>query len=172
MKADILSAVSCLILLTVSAAIHEAGHMLAAKLAGIPCRKLKFCAAGGMIAFDFSRSSYFSEAFVHLGGAVFGMASAMIAYAALGKQALEYFGATAVLSCVNLLPIRGLDGGAVLLCILNMIFLPDTAEKIAGTVSFVFWTALWFSAVGMGLRGSHDLWLLIFALSVMLIGSG
>lgn len=171
MEADILSAVLSLVLLIVSSAIHETGHLFAAKLVGVPCRRMKFCAAGGVITFDFSCASYLSEAIVHLGGAVLGMASAVITYAVLGNSAAVYWGITVVLSVVNLLPIRGLDGGAALTAVLNMMFLPDTAERIAGWVSFITWTVLWCAVIRLGLRGNHELWPLVFVVSVMLIGN-
>jgi len=166
---DLLSALSDVILLLVSAAVHEAGHLLAAKLIGVPFRRMKFCTAGGVITFDFSGTSYLCEAFVHLGGSLFGMASALICYAVLSDAALGYLGVTVMLSAVNLLPVRGLDGGAVLSALLNMIFLPDTAERITAVVSFVTWAVIWCAAVRFALRGSRMIWPLIFAVGTALM---
>lgn len=155
-------------MLLLAMAIHEAGHILTARMLGISCRRFRTSWFGTVLTFDFSHTTYLREAAVHLSGALFGMASAVLARILLGGRADFYLGASVVLSCVNLLPITGLDGGGVLQCVLSQFFLPDTVDRAARAVSFCAMLLLWTAVLWIELRVTPNFSLLLFTLALML----
>lgn len=163
--------VTALLLLVLSAAVHEAGHCLTARFFSVPMRSIRFCGTGALMSFDFSGTTYFREAAVHLGGSLFAMTGAMLAFFLLGERAHFFLGITAVLSAVNLMPVRGTDGGAVLKALLLTVFLPDTAEKISVIVSRVVWIMLWCAVVWIEMRVRANLSLMLFIISFLLSGN-
>ena len=150
--------------------LHEAGHLGAARLCGIPLRSCELRLTGAALTFDFSRSGYGREALVHLGGPLSGIASAASALLFFGGRAATFAGLSAVLSLVNLLPVEGLDGGGVLLCLLNRFLPPDAAWRIGKTLSALGILALWTAVLWMELRVRANLSLLLFMLGAMLHG--
>ena len=106
-----------LIALAAALVIHELGHLLAAKILGIPLVRFRLNPMGGVMTFDFSRSAYEREAAVHFSGPAAGLISGVIGWRIL--QDPFFTGISVVLACVNLLPIRGLDGGGILRCVLS-----------------------------------------------------
>ena len=136
---------------------HEAGHLLAARLAGVPLRRAKGGFFGVRMTFDFSRAGYGREAAVHLAGPLAGIGAA---FAAAGT-AHVFSGMSLALSAVNLLPVSGFDGGGALLCLLRAALPPENAagaEGIARAVSRLTRAALWLVAVRSALTPSARLW--------------
>lgn len=157
-----------LLLFLLSAAVHEAGHILTAKIFGIPMRFFRFCQNGAVMSFDFSHTTYLREAAVHLGGSLFAMTGAVLSVFLLGERAHFFLGISVVLSAVNLMPIRGTDGGACLKALLLTAFLPDTAEKISGIVSWCMWSVLWGAVLWIEMRVRANLTLLLFIIGFLL----
>lgn len=147
--------------------IHELSHVIAAKILGIRRVSLspKFC--GALLTFDFSGAGYAVEAVVHLAGSAGGIAAACISAFFFERSANCFVGISLVLSMINLLPISGLDGGAVLRALLLMNLMPDTAERIVGTVSFAAVIIIWTAAMWIELRAGGNLSFIILALSLM-----
>lgn len=148
--------------------VHEAGHILTARIFGIPCMAFRPNFLGAVMTFDFSRTTYLREAMVHLSGAVFGMASAVLARVMLGERADYYLGVTAVLSCVNLLPVAGMDGGAVLRCVLSQFLLPDTVDRAVRAVSVCTVVLLWTAVLWVELRVTANFGLILFVIGLMI----
>ncbi len=151
------------VMLVLAILIHECGHILAARLSKAPLSAFSVGLHGFSMAFDFSALSYGKECFVILAGSVLGLISAAFA---LGiSHNLAYFSAvSAVMALLNLLPIRGLDGGEALSCILGNFFLPDRTFRICRAVSWVTSIAFWMAAVWIQLRIHANLSLLAAAL--------
>ena len=147
---------------------HEAGHIIVAKLVGVPRPELSVNPIGITMHFDFSRVGYLREAAVHAGGPAVGMLGAIISILMFGENCITFCGISAVLSVVNLLPIRGFDGGGILSCALSPLFLPDTAEKISRAISLVFLVLLWAAVLWIELRVGANLSLLAFVLFFIL----
>ena len=166
MRADFDSAIGALILFIMSAAIHEAGHCITAIFFGIPMKSLRFLSSGALMTFDFGRTTYFKEAAVHLGGSLFAISAAVLSYLTVGDAASAFIGMTAVLSAVNLIPIKGTDGSAVLKAVLMNYLLPDTAEKITMAVSWISWSILWCAVVWIEMRVGANMSLMLFVLGL------
>ncbi|MBR4896295.1 MAG: M50 family metallopeptidase [Clostridia bacterium] len=146
--------------------LHEAGHIAAARLLGIPCRRGSGVIGGLRLAFDFSRAGYWQEAAVHLAGPAAGILGAFLAARIPGGE--DFGGVSLLLAAVNLLPCEGLDGGGILRCLLHLTPLGFRAESAARTVSLLVCAAFWLFAAREALRGGN-LSVLLFAAALMIL---
>ncbi len=146
--------------------IHELGHILAAILCHVPFRGIRFFGMGIEIAFDFSSCSYVVEVFVHLAGSMFGLICGILWYRIF--QNTLFLGISFFLSVINLLPIRGFDGGGVVGVLFPLIFPLDVAEKLTHTVSILTVCFLFLCVVWIEVRVGANLELLFFLISVMI----
>ena len=151
--------------LAAAVTLHELGHLVAAKLLGIPCRRAGLRLLGGQLTFDFSQTGYFREALVHLAGPLIGIVTALTA---LCYNAVQFAGISLALSLINLLPFEGFDGGGILRCFLAPRLPPDTAYRIAHLVSWAARIFFWVCAAQIVLRSSADLGLILFATGLVL----
>ena len=74
------------------------------------------------------------------------------------------------LSLLNLLPIKGLDGGEILNIVSNRRFLPDKAYNISKTISNLAILMLWFITITLHMSGEYNLTMLIFTLYLIYSG--
>ena len=155
-----------LIALAAALVIHELGHLLAAKILGIPLVRFRLNPMGGVMTFDFSRSAYEREAAVHFSGPAAGLISGVIGWRIL--QDPFFTGISVVLACVNLLPIRGLDGGGILRCVLSRFLSPDAVWKVCGICSAAGVLMLWTAVLWIELRVTANLGLAAFAAALLL----
>lgn len=147
--------------------LHEAGHLAAAKLCGIPLRAWEIRPTGLSLTFDFSRAGYLREALVHVGGPAAGLIAASLS-SVFGERAYFFSGLNAVLALVNLLPADGFDGGGILRCLLSCFLLPDTVWRIGRIVSAAGIGLLWAASVRIALRTSANPAVMLFPIGVML----
>jgi len=148
--------------------LHELGHIAVARFLGIPVISYSFKLIGISIKFDFSGAGYIREGAVHLGGPIFGLVSALITLVFFRENSYFFCGISTVLSCINLMPIRGFDGSGVLSCILSHFCFPEISEKIQRAVSFFFLIVLWVAVLWIELRVGANLSLLAFVLFFMI----
>ncbi len=147
------------LMLVLAVLIHEGGHILAARLVKAPLTSLSCGIHGFSLSFDFTSLSYPKECFILLSGSGAGLLSAAFAYGL--TPAFAYFSAaSAVLALVNLLPIRGLDGGEALACLLNCFLLPDRAHGVCKIVSWAAAILFWLCVLWIQLRIHPNLSLL------------
>ena len=146
--------------------LHEAGHLAAARLLGIPLRRGIGGIDGLRLTFDFSRAGYLREAAVHAAGPLAGVIGAVLAAEIDGWEV--FGGCSLLLAAVNLLPCRGLDGGGILSCLLRLTPLGLHADGIARIVSHAVCAAFWLFAAGEGLRGGN-VSVLLFASVIVLM---
>ncbi len=147
--------------LVLAVLLHEIGHITAARLCGVPLVSLGWKGVGLSMQFDFSHVGYLKEALIHSGGAVFGVASAVVAVL-LGERYYTFAGISLILAAVNLYPLPVTDGGAIIRTVLSAFFLPDTAEKVTKAVFTLSLLALWSAVLWCELRVVPNLGLLLF----------
>jgi len=148
--------------------VHECGHLLTARLLGVPLRGFRLTPLGALMGFDFSHVPYWKEAVVHLAGAAFGMGAAMLSRAVLGSRADTFLGISLCLSFVNLLPLEGLDGGGVLWALLSWHVDPAAVYRWSRAVSLLVLLLFWVAVVWIEMRIGTNLGLLLFAVGLML----
>ncbi len=115
-----------------AALLHEAGHLAAMRLCGIPLYGVRIYPFGAEILCDTSYASYGAEALCAAAGpgvslVLFALSAAL--FAASGSvYAFALAAANGAFFAVNILPARGLDGGVILECLL----LRKSPEALSG----------------------------------------
>ena len=149
-----------------AAALHELGHILAAKLCNIPLKELKLGIFGASLTPQSSLCSYKKEIILCAAGPFVNLLSAALLLPFLTElnSFAEFFTASSLfLGILNLLPIYDLDGGRILNCMLCEKLSPEGAEKICKKLSFCIVTSMWLISVYLLLRVSSSLSLFIFS---------
>ncbi|MBE6587142.1 MAG: hypothetical protein E7647_01860 [Ruminococcaceae bacterium] len=141
-------------------AVHEGGHILAARLLGFGIPTVSFQAMGMRLRFS-GTARLLPALAVSLSGCIAGAAFALIPF--LPPYFRLY---CAGLSLLNLLPVSCLDGGGALLSVLESIMLPDRAFRIAKTASAV--TVLLLCCVSCAVQLKIGANLTLLAVSVYL----
>lgn len=152
----------------IAAAIHELGHILAAKACHIPLNELKLDIFGASISTSTSLYSYKKEIALASAGPLINILSVLILHPLLNKSPFgELFLATSLfLGLLNLLPIADFDGGRITRCIMCQIFSHRIAFRICQILSLLSVISLWLLSVYLLLRRSTSLSLFVFSLSL------
>lgn len=153
-----------------AALVHELGHIAAALILGVKTCTFSFSPMGGLLTFDFSRTSYVKEMLVHLSGSFTGAVFAAASYVLFGSGADLFFNVSLSFSVLNLLPLRGLDGGGALLAFFSCFLFPDTAYRFFRAVSTVFIIAIWFAVVCYEVKFGANIGLIVFILALGMQG--
>lgn len=152
--------------IALAALVHELGHISAALLVGVKTCTFSFSPLGGLLTFDFSRTSYVKEMLIHLSGSFFGAVFAVVSRILFGNRADLFFNISLSFSILNLLPLRGLDGGGALLAFLSCFLFPDTAYRAYHVVSTAFIIAVWFAVVCFEVKFGANIGLIVFILAL------
>lgn len=153
-------------------AIHELAHLITARFVGAKMRRSRWRGGIGM-QFDFSASSYRTEAIVCLAGSLANYLSAFIVYFVTGRCSeahapLFFICYSLVIGTVNLLPAAALDGGAVLRCVLMTKLDQDTALSVCTAVSRVTVICFWLAAAVLMLRYEGGISMMVMALYLLI----
>lgn len=159
----------CLMTL-LAALVHECGHLLAAKRLGIPWRGFSMDFTGARMEIFGRMISFFEEWLLCAAGPLSGLI-----FAALGaifwkysQYAVWFSCASLLLSLLNLLPIRGFDGGRMLECTLQPIFGDAISGQVIRLSSFFFLFLIWSASIYFLLRAADGLSLLFFSTTLFL----
>lgn len=109
------------LLFLAAAAIHEVGHALAIRLCGGQILLLRLTSVGGVIRYRLPRPDRVRAVCIAAAGPAAGLAAACGAAAA---HSPVFAGASLLLSLLNLLPVRPLDGGQIACALL-----PDRVQQ-------------------------------------------
>ena len=155
-----------------SVAIHESGHIIAAKILRINLTECKidiYGAALSTASFDFS---YGDEIFLCICGPATNFFTAVICipiYHVVNCDFLLYFIFSSFsLASLNLLPVKGFDGGRIFNSLLCLITDAYKAERVTLVVSFIIILLLWIVSVYLMLIARSNLSLFIFSISLFI----
>lgn len=176
-----------------AALLHEAGHILAAKLQGINIKRISLGVLGLKIETDERLFSYKSELILALSGPLANLASLaviLVIARACGvpipnliersaqmlqtghSEAWGYVGFFALSSLIhaatNLMPIKSFDGGRATRCAAALLFGERAAEIILTVTSVSLLFAIWSIALYLMLKISSGIGIYAFVLSVFL----
>lgn len=150
--------------------IHELGHIFFARLIGAEIKKMRGGVFHLSISYNTNGLSYKGEALVCMGGIIFNLLFALLAFLINVKNndTLSTFSILNLsLALMNLYPISILDGGGILKSLLLLKTREDVAEKICLIVSFVFAIVLWLISVYLQIIFSANVSL--FLISILLL---
>ena len=153
-----------------AALLHELGHILAASLCRIRMKEFSVGLFGAGLTPSDGLYSYFDEIILCLAGPLsnffFGSASLLLLRYASSAFLLSFVFSSFAFGILNLLPIKGFDGGRIFRALL-LFWLPlPVAEKISSALSFFFVLFLWTLSVYLLLRTASSLSLFVFSLSL------
>ena len=146
--------------------LHELSHIIAARIFGFRSSSLTLNAGGMRLSF-FRERGFWPSLIVLSAGCIVGALASLFPFLPL------YFRLyCAGLSIINLLPVSCLDGGGILLLILERFLLPDTSYKIARGVSIAFVLILWAISCAVQLKIGANLSLLAVSLYLTVTALG
>jgi len=153
-----------------AALLHELGHIAMARICHIRLRECKVGIYGAGLIPDGSLYSYGQEILLCLAGPLTNLLTACLLLPIKINDTNEFlqgfFFASLVLGLLNLLPIKGFDGGRVLHALLSLRLQPHTVSLITSACSFLCIFSLWSASVYLLLRAAASLSLFIFSLSL------
>ena len=152
-----------------ASALHELGHIIAAKFCKIPLKELKLGIFGASLTPANYLFSYKKEIFLALAGPFINLAYSipLLIFLTSQNDFFQLFIATSLfLGLLNLLPITDFDGGRILYCLLSYKFSPEAARKAVRFSSFILVFILWTLSVYLLIKLASSLSLFIFSLSL------
>ena len=151
-----------------AAALHECGHLLAARWMRIPLRALRVDSLGARLEVTGRMLSYGEEWILCAAGPMASLlASAAVAPLWTRSSFATLFScASLLLGFLNLLPVSTFDGGRMLECMLLRALSAAATHRIMQYVSFLFLFLLWAMAVYFLLRAGDGLSLFAFSMSL------
>ncbi len=160
------------LLLLAAIILHELGHITAAAICKVPMSCFFIGPLGIRLNYDFSAIHHVHTVIVCIAGSIVSLLSAvMVIFLKLDltEAGLFFTLASITLGSVNLLPVKGLDGGTICESVLAMILPPDTAYRAAKSISAIFIILFWMLSIKTVFDGGLNLSML--ALSVYLLYS-
>lgn len=159
-----------------SVLLHEASHLAALRLICGSCGAVTPVPFGLSISLTSSIIPYKKEILICAAGPAANIICTALCVVLMrfcgvySDGLLLFMTCNLLLGVINLIPIKTLDGGRILLCTLLLFTLPDRAENIALAVSITLIFLLWFIAVYLWMMFGQSPYLIflsmyLFALS-------
>ena len=151
--------------------VHELGHLFFLALFKIKNPELILGITGAEIISDMSRLSYKKEALVYLGGALANFICALLCVVFLRQQfnvyVIFFFFANFFYAFINLLPIKSLDGGRTLECVLSLFLSPFEAFRWSFIVSQAFSVGTAALIIAFVVQGYSNITLLVLGVAIL-----
>ena len=153
-----------------AAALHEGGHLLAARVMRIPFRAMRMDHLGVRLELGGRMPSFGEEWLLCAAGPLASLLCAALAAPLWPRweMAASFSCASLLLGLLNLLPIRSFDGGRMLESLLSFLCGPRVGDRILTLTSLLFLFLLWATAVYFLLRVGDGLSLFCFSLGLFL----
>ena len=153
-----------------SALLHELGHVGMAWLCRVRLTECRIGIYGAGLVPDGGVYSYGQEIFLCLAGPLVNLLCASVGLHFLGSAWgafwQDFVFSSLALGILNLLPVKGFDGGRIVHALLCRHCLPTTASYLTEALSFICVFLLWCLSVYLMLRFAASLSLFIFSLSL------
>lgn len=126
----------------ISSLLHEIGHIIAMIVKGAEFKSIKFGLGDVSINADSQKLSYSDEIFITISGVAVNFILSLLMFAVWSIFKLSIFYDLSVVNLLlaffNLLPVRFLDGGQLLLYALKKRLAPTACDKIVDILTLVF----------------------------------
>jgi Zn-dependent protease len=136
-------------IMLLSVLIHELGHIISCMLLGQKIEQIRFGIAGAQIDTSNKLSSYVTDAVTSLSGPAASIGAAVVSFLIIRERTklipldstaellLFFFLSNLFYALVNLIPVKGLDGGNALYALAASKLELHTADRIVTVSSFV-----------------------------------
>lgn len=142
-----------LALLAASVSLHETGHLLVLRLAGIPVRRLSLLPVGFRLERDGVLCGYGTEALVYLAGPAVSLLSAALTLPHCSGDAegaaFLFFFLSAGNGLFNLIPLPGTDGCGALRCFLCVLCRSEAGARRGLSVVTLGLATVFFSGAAL-----------------------
>lgn len=151
-----------------AAGVHECGHLAAARLLHVSVRTLRFHLLGARLVPSGRTLTYGEEWLLCAAGPLVGLLAAAAAapFWQAFHLAISFSCASLLLSLLNLLPVRGFDGGRMLETALCRLISPQFADTVLVATTLLSLFLLWLVAVYFLLSAGDGLSLWCFSMSL------
>lgn len=156
------------ILTLIAITLHECGHLLAARMCRVKTGGFSIDSLGARLALVGATPSYQKELFICVAGPLANLFSLPLArlFSAKPTDAAFFVSVSLALALLNLLPIRGFDGGRICYCLTALASDPTIAETVCTLLSFCSLFILWCMSVYLMIKTGTDFSLFLFSASV------
>ena len=166
-RAWIVSEPSRVPILTLTAILlHECGHLLAARLCQVKTSGFFVDSLGARLTLSGIALSYPVELIISSAGPLANLLSLPISLLLKGDNAAFFVSVSLALALLNLLPIKGFDGGRIFYCLTALFTDSVRAERLCVLLSFFSLFVLWCVSVYLMMKTGADLSLFLFSISV------
>ncbi len=147
--------------------IHECGHLLATRLCHIKTNGFCVDTLGARLALSRATLSYPKELIICAAGPFANVLSILPLYTFRSNVDISFFiSVSLALALLNLLPVKGFDGGRIFYCLLSLVLPPSAAERLYSLSSFFCLFILWCGSVYMMIRTGADISLFVFSAGI------
>ena len=146
-----------------AAAFHECGHLLMAKLLGIELKELRLDLFGAQLSVSTPSIPYTYEFLLCAAGPLFSLLLSLLHHFAYASSFVsELSSASLFLGLLNLIPVRGFDGGRMLHAFVSLVANPFVADLLERFITGMFLIFLWGISVYLMLLSGGGLTLFVF----------
>lgn len=152
-----------------AAALHEIGHLVAARVMHIPIGAMRFDLLGARIDVKGRILSYGEEWLLCMSGPLSSLVFSLIGsfFWSHTKLAIAFSCASLLLGLLNLLPIQTFDGGRMLECALLSFTTPQKTGSILRGCTFLFLWLLWAFSAYLMIKIADGISLFFFTLTLL-----
>ena len=152
-----------------AAALHEVGHLIAARFLKIPIRAMRFDLLGARIDVKGRILSYGEEWLLCMAGPLASLVFSIVGsfFWSYGKLPVAFSCASLLLGLLNLLPIQTFDGGHMLECTLLFFTTPQKSEQVVRVCTFLFLWLLWAFSAYLMIKIGDGVSLFFFTMSLL-----
>ncbi|MBO4467707.1 MAG: site-2 protease family protein [Clostridia bacterium] len=157
-----------------AAAFHEIGHLFAMWISDCQPKAIRLVPASVSIISDFPRKKY-GEFFIALSGPLFNIVlfcSLIINYRMTASEiSFKYAVISLVIGLFNLLPVKGLDGGTILMLIIEKAAgSREKAEAVTKIITVIIGLLLLFVGAFLIIGGRINISIIIMGLYILICG--
>ena len=152
-----------------AAALHEVGHLVAARVMRIPIGAMRFDLLGARIDVKGRILSYGEEWLLCASGPLSSLACSLAGsfFWSHSRLAIAFSCASLLLGLLNLLPIQTFDGGRMLECALLSFTTPQKTGSILRGCTFLFLWLLWAFSAYLMIKIADGISLFFFTLTLL-----
>ena len=147
-------------------ALHELGHFCASVICGNRFKRLTLSPEGLRLSGSRAFSSYSDELLVALSGPFMNLVCALAFLGTKAPLAIYFRNLSLALAALNLLPVKSLDGGRAVYCLLARRLFPAHVHRICTALSFLAFFGIWCIAIYAVLKTGRNTGSLLFSMAL------